>query len=74
MIRFYNGYTLSFGGGMNLQRGEVWTEGSRIVHVGQPVEEMPEFERQIDLKGDIIMPGFNEYKERDFSRIGSVYS
>ena len=58
MIRFYNGYTLSFGGGMNLQRGEVWTEGSRIVHVGQPVEEMPEFERQIDLKGDIIMPGF----------------
>lgn len=34
MIRFYNGRILSFGGGMKISRGEVWTDGGRIVHVG----------------------------------------
>lgn len=58
MIRFYNGYVLSFGGGINVKYGEVWTEGSRIVHVGDKKDEMPAFEREIDLKGDVIMPGF----------------
>lgn len=58
MIRFYNGYILSFSEGINVKYGEVWTEGSRIVHVGDKKAEMPHFEREIDLKGDVIMPGF----------------
>ena len=58
MIRFYNGYVLSFSGGINVKYGEVWTEGSRIVHVGDKKADMPSFEREIDLKGDVIMPGF----------------
>lgn len=58
MIRFYNGYTLSFSGGIKLACGEVWTDGGRIVHAGPAVGEMPAFEREIDLKGDIVMPGF----------------
>lgn len=58
MIRFYNGYTLSFTDGIKLSPGEVWTEGSRIVHVGDKKADMPRFEREIDLKGDVIMPGF----------------
>ena len=58
MIRFYNGYILSFGGGLSVRPGEVWVEGKRIVHVGDKKAEMPEFEREIDLKGDVVMPGF----------------
>ena len=58
MIRFYNGYTLSFGGGISVRPGEVWVEGDRIVHVGPAPAELPVFEREINLDGDIIMPGF----------------
>ena len=58
MIRFYNGYILSFAGGMSLKSGEVWTDGNTIVRVGDKKAEMPAFDREIDLKGDIIMPGF----------------
>ncbi|MGI5976319.1 MAG: amidohydrolase family protein [Candidatus Limivicinus sp.] len=58
MIRFYNCRILSFGGGMKLSSGEVWTDGNIIVHVGPAKAERPEFEREIDLKGNLIMPGF----------------
>ena len=58
MIRFYNGKVMRFGGGLRLTDEEVWTDGKRIVYVGAPKSEMPEFERQIDLRGDVLMPGF----------------
>ena len=58
MIRFYNGKVLSMDGGMDIADGEVWTDGDRISYVGTPKEEMPLFEREIDLKGDLVMPGF----------------
>lgn len=59
MIRFYNGRVLSFGGSMQVREGlEVWTDGSRISYVGPSKEEMPEFERQIDLQGNLLMPSF----------------
>lgn len=58
MIRFYNGHTLSFGGGIRITEDEVWVEGGRIVYVGPAKEDMPAFRRQIDLKGDLLMPGF----------------
>lgn len=58
MIRFYNGYILSFGGGMQLRSAEVWTEGNKIAYVGDKREDMPCFEREINLKGDVLMPGF----------------
>ena len=58
MIRFYNGYILSFGGGISLRSGEVWTEAEKIVYVGNTPPVLPEFEREIDLAGDVIMPGF----------------
>ena len=58
MIRFYNGYILSFGGGIKLRSGEVWTDGEKIVHVGNAPAVLPSFEREIDLAGDVIMPGF----------------
>lgn len=60
MIRFYNGKTLSFGGGIKLSDDEVWVDGSSIVYVGPVREDMPAFQRQIDLKGDLLMPGFKD--------------
>ena len=60
MIRFYNGKTLSFGGGMKLSGHEVWVDGSTIVYVGPAKEDMPVFHQQIDLKGDLLIPGFKD--------------
>ena len=58
MIRFYNGKTLIFSGGAHLTDDEVWTEGGEIVHVGPARDENPAFEREIDLNGDLLSPGF----------------
>lgn len=60
MIRFYNGRTLTFGGGLKIEPGEVWTEGGRIAYVGPAREDMPAFRRQIDLAGDLVMPSFKD--------------
>ena len=57
MIRFYNGHTLRFEGGAHLTSDEVWVDGKNIVYVGPSKAEQPAFERQIDLKGDVLMPG-----------------
>ena len=60
MIRFYNGKVLSFGGGIKVTCDEVWVDGGRITYVGPAREDMPAFHRQIDLKGDLLMPGFKD--------------
>ena len=58
MIRFYNGKTLRFDGGAHICPDEVWTDGGEIIYVGAPRTDAPEFDRQIDLGGDLLMPGF----------------
>ena len=58
MIRFFNGRTLRFGGGMRITEDEVWVDGGSICHVGKCPQELPTFEREIDLDGDLLMPGF----------------
>lgn len=60
MIRFYNGKTLIFSGGAHLTNDEVWTDGGKIVFVGIPQDDMPSFEREIDLNGDVLLPGFKD--------------
>ena len=55
MIRFYNGLALEPTG---VTENEVWVDGSAICYVGPAKEDMPAFEREIDLKGDLVMPGF----------------
>ncbi len=55
MIRFYNGKTLE---GLAVTDHEVWVEGDRIAYVGAKKDETPVFEREIDLKGNLLMPGF----------------
>ncbi len=58
MIRFYNGRVLSFTNGTEITNDEVWTDGGSICYVGPQKAAMPQFEREIDLKGDLLLPGF----------------
>ena len=58
MIRFYNGKVLRFSPDMRITDEEVWTDGKVISYVGPVRDDMPVFERQIDLNGDLLMPGF----------------
>lgn len=55
MIRFYNGLVLEGGA---VTENEVWTDGTEITYVGSAREDMPAFDRQINLNGDLLMPGF----------------
>lgn len=60
MIRFYNGKVLTFDNGAEISEAEVWCDGGTICRVGPAPETVPEFEREIDLKGDLLIPGFKD--------------
>ena len=60
MIRFYNGRVLTMNGNQDVTEQEVWVDGSTICYVGPAKAELPAFERQIDLKGNLLMPGFKD--------------
>ncbi len=60
MIRFYNGKVLTLDNGAEISEAEVWCDGGTICRVGPAPEAMPEFEREIDLKGDLLIPGFKD--------------
>ncbi len=72
-IRFYNARILAMDKDMEIRRGEVWVDGSKIVYVGpgkaddgeheHPVgnfhlDEARNWDREIDTKGNLVMPGF----------------
>ena len=59
MIRLYNGLVMPMTSDCSYFSGEVWTDGGKIAYVG-PARSgvLPEFEREIDLGGDLIIPGF----------------
>ncbi len=64
--RFFNGKVLTFGHDDNIiENGEVLVQGSEIAFAGEASSEECrkisadlKFDREIDLKGDLIMPGF----------------
>ena len=60
MIRFYNGKILTFENENEVKicEAEVWTDGAVICRVGETPETLPQFEREIDLRGDLLIPGF----------------
>ncbi|MGN1002591.1 MAG: amidohydrolase [Oscillospiraceae bacterium] len=58
MIRFYNGRVLTMDGGWDIREDEVWVDGSTVCYVGPARDQAPAFEREIDLKGNLLMPGF----------------
>lgn len=61
-VRFYNARILTMADGFRIRAGEVWVKGSRIIHVGLEEEE-PEplcWDREIDVQGNLLMPGFKD--------------
>ena len=44
----------------SLVEGELWTDGGLISYVGSARTDMPEFERELDLGGDLVIPGFKD--------------
>ena len=59
MIRLYNGLVMPMTSDCSYFSGEVWTDGGKIAYVG-PARSgvLPEFELEIDLGGDLVIPGF----------------
>lgn len=58
MIRFFNGRLLRFDESAVLSGGEVWVDGGSIAYVGPARADAPAFSREIDLGGDLLLPGF----------------
>lgn len=59
MIRLHNALVMPMTSDCSVFRGEVWTDGGRIAYAGAPrAGELPEFEQEIDLNGDLVLPGF----------------
>lgn len=59
-IRLYNARILTMKDGQDILPGEVWVEGHRIVYVGpeKKNEQNMVWERKIDCKQNLLMPGF----------------
>ena len=58
-IRLYHARILTMKEGEEIFQGEIWTEGGQITYVGPAREDTPkDFQREIDCKGDLLMPGF----------------
>ena len=57
--RYYNAKMLTMADGMGITEGELHTDGEKITYVGS-AENAPKgvFEREIDICGNILMPGF----------------
>ncbi len=58
MIRYYNAKILTMEEPLTAREGELWTDGSKIAYLGDPPQELPAFEREIDLRGNLLMPSF----------------
>ena len=58
MLRFYHGRVLTMTAGCAVSADEVWIENDKIAYVGPARADMPAFEREIDLDGDLLLPGF----------------
>ena len=67
-IRFYNARILTMREGHDIFEGELWTSGDKIIYcdttdqIKEYYKENPEsmlvFDREIDCKGNLLMPGF----------------
>lgn len=61
MIRIYHAKILTMEEGKEPFDGEIWIDGGYIFYVGEEVTKKAaerQWERQIDAKGNLVMPGF----------------
>lgn len=56
--RFYNARILSMTDSQPPHTGEVWVEGNTITYVGSGKQDAPQWDREINLNGNVLMPGF----------------
>lgn len=56
--RFYHARILPMSEGIRILEGELWVEGNRITCVGTPDKPAPQWDREIDCGGDLLLPGF----------------
>lgn len=56
-IRLYNAKILTMAD-EDITEGEVWTEDDRISYVGEERADAPEFDEQLDMEGNLLMPSF----------------
>jgi 5-methylthioadenosine/S-adenosylhomocysteine deaminase len=56
--RFYNARILTMTGDLTPVWGEVWVEGNTITHVGDSKSSDIHWDREINLNGNLLMPGF----------------
>ncbi len=62
-IRFYDCKILSMDGTdgtLDVEQGEVWVDGRYITYVGEKRASDQAFDREIDVRGDLVMPGFKD--------------
>lgn len=57
-IRFYNAQILTMDPNMDIINGELWVENSFIEYIGQKKEYKEDFDKEIDAKNNLLMPGF----------------
>ena len=57
-IRLYNARILSMREGSGIEEGEVWVEGSHITYMGPRRDTETAWDREIDVRGNVVMPGF----------------
>lgn len=57
-IRLYNARILSMQAGSGIEEGEVWVKGSHIAYTGPRKDTETVWDREIDVKGNVVMPGF----------------
>ena len=57
-IRLYNARILSMREGSGIEEGEVWVEGSHITYMGPRKDTETAGDREIDVRGNVVMPGF----------------
>lgn len=57
-IRLYNARILSMQAGSGIEEGEVWVKGSHIAYTGPRKDTETVWDREIDVKGNVAMPGF----------------
>lgn len=58
MIRFYNAKIMTMAEDCTVQEGELWTDGEKISYIGKTPDELPAFEREINVQGNLLMPSF----------------
>jgi len=76
MIRFFNGKILTLKDGFDIFDGEVWVDGNKITYVGTEREDTDKFnfEREIDLDGNLLMPSFKNAHTHSAMVFGRSFS